>query len=130
MLWSPPEAVWSTPAAGRFARRHGHGSYADLWAWSVEDLEGFWVAVVEDRDVIWHDPPDRVLADGDRAMPGARWFPGATLSYAEHALRHWRAPPPRGAGGGPPKTVWWPPPPRRIPTTGRGRGTFTSSAEG
>ncbi|MEN3273151.1 MAG: acetoacetyl-CoA synthetase, partial [Actinomycetota bacterium] len=54
-------------------------------AWSVGDLEGFWAAVADFTDVRWRTPPARVLAD--RAMPGARWFPGAALSYAEHALR-------------------------------------------
>jgi acetoacetyl-CoA synthetase len=90
VLWAPTDGAWTATAAGRFARRHGHASYADLWSWSVEDLEAFWAAVADDRDVIWHDAPERVLAGGDRSMPGARWFPGATLSYAEHALRHWR----------------------------------------
>jgi acetoacetyl-CoA synthetase len=93
VLWAPPDDVSTATSAGRFAQRHGHPSYGDLWAWSVEDLEGFWSAVVEDRDVVWHERPERVLAGGDRTMPGARWFPGATLSYAEHALRHWRAHP-------------------------------------
>lgn len=37
-------------------------------------------------DVRFSTPPDSVLADP--AMPGARWFPGARLNYAEHALRH------------------------------------------
>ncbi len=36
-------------------------------------------------DVAFHDRPSAVLAE--RVMPGARWFPGATLNYAEHALR-------------------------------------------
>ncbi|MFP5257160.1 MAG: acetoacetate--CoA ligase [Acidimicrobiia bacterium] len=89
VLWTPPDDAWTTTAVGRFARRHGHTSYAGLWRWSVDDLEGFWAAVAEERDVRWRDRPHRVLAGGDRAMPGARWFPGATLSYAEHALRHW-----------------------------------------
>ncbi|MGV3758533.1 MAG: acetyl-coenzyme A synthetase N-terminal domain-containing protein, partial [Actinomycetota bacterium] len=88
VLWAPADDVGTATAAGRFAARHGHGTYAQLHAWSVADLEGFWAAVAEDRDVRWHDRPERVLADGDRSMPGARWFPGATLSYAEHALRH------------------------------------------
>jgi acetoacetyl-CoA synthetase len=89
VLWTPPDDAWTTTAVGRFARRHGHTSYAGLWRWSVDDLEGFWAAVAEERDVRWRDRPHRVLTGGDRAMPGARWFPGATLSYAEHALRHW-----------------------------------------
>ena len=88
VLWAPPADVWSTTAAGRFASRHGFGSYEELHRWSVTDLEGFWGAVAEELGVIWRTPPSRVLADGDASMPGAQWFPGAELNYAEHGLRH------------------------------------------
>ncbi|MEU9478973.1 acetoacetate--CoA ligase [Streptomyces sp. NPDC048191] len=71
-----------------FARHAGlDGSdYAALHRWSVTDLEGFWGAVWEYFDVEAATPYERVLAE--EAMPGARWFPGATLNYAHHALRH------------------------------------------
>lgn len=59
--------------------------YAALHEWSVTDLEDFWGAVAEFFDVRFHQRPERVL--GDDRMPGARWFPGATLNYAEHSLR-------------------------------------------
>jgi acetoacetyl-CoA synthetase len=58
--------------------------YAALHSWSVEDLEGFWSAVVEFEGVRFHSQPSAVL--GAREMPGAEWFPDATLNYAEHAL--------------------------------------------
>ncbi|HEX2264114.1 MAG TPA: acetoacetate--CoA ligase, partial [Pseudonocardiaceae bacterium] len=58
--------------------------YDELWRWSVADLEGFWGAFAEFAGVRFHTAPQRVLAD--ISMPGARWFPGATLNYAEHAL--------------------------------------------
>ncbi|MFJ2213593.1 acetoacetate--CoA ligase [Streptomyces sp. NPDC101062] len=59
--------------------------YRDLHHWSVTDLEGFWSSIWDHFDVRTHTPYDRVL--GRRDMPGAEWFPGATLNYAEHALR-------------------------------------------
>ena len=59
--------------------------YAALHEWSVTDLDGFWSAVAEFLDVRFHTPPTAVL--GSREMPGAQWFPGATLNYAEEALR-------------------------------------------
>ena len=59
--------------------------YAALHDWSVTDLDGFWSAVVEFLDVRFHSSPTAVL--GSREMPGAQWFPGATLNYAEEALR-------------------------------------------
>ena len=59
--------------------------YASLWEWSTTDLEAFWASIWERFHVIFSQPYDRVL--GSRAMPGAEWFPGARLNYAEHALR-------------------------------------------
>src|SRR5258708_13782481 len=64
-------------------------SYAALWPWSIDDLEGFWGSLWEYFDVRASQPYERVL--GRRSMPGAEWFPGARLNYAEHALRHERA---------------------------------------
>ncbi|MFJ5886323.1 acetoacetate--CoA ligase [Kitasatospora cineracea] len=60
--------------------------YADLHRWSTDDLTRFWTAVTEYFDVRFHAPPTAVLAE-PATMPGAKWFPGATLNYAEHALR-------------------------------------------
>ncbi|SMY00807.1 acetoacetate--CoA ligase [Brevibacterium antiquum] len=60
-------------------------SYDDLWRWSVSDLDGFWGAVWDFFDVIADEPYTKVLAN--RSMPGAEWFPGTRVNYAEHALR-------------------------------------------
>jgi acetoacetyl-CoA synthetase len=60
-------------------------TYGELWRWSVDDLEDFWSSIATYFDVRFHAPPRNVL--GSRAMPGARWFEGATLSYPEHILR-------------------------------------------
>ena len=78
ILWEPDR---DDTAAHRFARAHGFDDYAALHAWSIDDLEGFWGAIGE--RVRWRTPPTAVLRGG--SMPGARWFPGGTLSYAEHA---------------------------------------------
>ena len=58
--------------------------YGALWCWSVADLGGFWGALAEFAGARFHAQPRAVLTD--TTMPGARWFPGATLNYAEHAL--------------------------------------------
>jgi acetoacetyl-CoA synthetase len=63
-------------------------SYAALWQWSVDDLEGFWGSLWEYFEIRSSQPYAAVL--GRREMPGAQWFPGARLNYAEHALRHER----------------------------------------
>ncbi|MGQ0480706.1 MAG: acetoacetate--CoA ligase [Pseudonocardia sp.] len=87
-IWAPDPAASSSLAefTGWVAEHRGvrAGDYAELQRWSVADLEGFWSAVVEFTGVRFHSPPTAVL--GSREMPGAQWFPGATLNYAEHAL--------------------------------------------
>ena len=59
--------------------------YASLWRWSVEDLEGFWSSIWDYFEVQASPGYERPLAS--RQMPGARWFPGAQLNYAEHVFR-------------------------------------------
>jgi acetoacetyl-CoA synthetase len=89
-LWVPPADVRQHTDIGRYlARLADRGltfdSYDELWRWSVADLDGFWSSVCEHYGIILHNPYRAVLAD--RSMPGAVWFAGATLNYAEHALR-------------------------------------------
>ena len=61
--------------------------YEALWRWSVQELEAFWASIWDFCGVISHRPYDSVLQS--RVMPGARWFEGALVSYAEQSL--WRA---------------------------------------
>jgi acetoacetyl-CoA synthetase len=58
--------------------------YAELWQWSVDDLEGFWSAIWEFFEVQADGDPSPVLAS--REMPGAQWFPNTRLNYAEHVF--------------------------------------------
>ncbi|MGW1558446.1 acetoacetate--CoA ligase [Streptomyces sp. NPDC002144] len=71
-----------------FARHVGVDGtdYTALHRWSVTDLEGFWAAVWEYFHIDADTPYEQVLAE--EQMPGARWFTGATLNYAHHALRN------------------------------------------
>ncbi|MFH9645278.1 acetoacetate--CoA ligase [Streptomyces albidoflavus] len=91
-LWQPTEERVAQAAVTRFqswaAEHYGapaDGGYPALHRWSVEELDTFWQAVTEWFGVRFDSPAERVL--GERSMPGAQWFPGATLNYAEHALR-------------------------------------------
>jgi acetoacetyl-CoA synthetase len=89
-LWRPPEPRdESTQIAGflrwlRAERGRSFDGYGDLWQWSVSDLEGFWGSLWEFFGVRASTPYDHVL--GSREMPGAEWFTGARLNYAEHML--------------------------------------------
>jgi acetoacetyl-CoA synthetase len=86
LLWRPTPERIERATITRFAREVGRdGPYHDLWRWSVTDLEGFWSAVWDFFEIRASAPYERVL--GRREMPGAQWFPGARLSYAEHFFR-------------------------------------------
>ncbi|MGH3889176.1 MAG: acetoacetate--CoA ligase [Pseudonocardiaceae bacterium] len=90
ILWQPDPTIVARSRMAAFrgwlASTHGVvvADYDELWRWSVADLEGFWGAFAEFAGVRFHAVPQRVLAGA--SMPGAQWFPGATLNYAEHAL--------------------------------------------
>lgn len=68
--------------------RHGGPStdgYADLWQWSVDEQDAFWLAVWQFFELPADSAPTVALADA--SMPGARWFPGVRMNYAEAMLR-------------------------------------------
>ena len=83
LLWEPPADLLEGSEMARFMRERGFATYDELWRWSVDDLEGFWGAIWERYGV--EGGYDRVLASRD--MPGAQWFPGARVNYAERILR-------------------------------------------
>ena len=61
--------------------------YDALWRWSVDDLAGFWGSIWDHFDMQQSAVPfDAVLVDA--VMPGARWFPGAQVNYAQHLFSH------------------------------------------
>ena len=59
--------------------------YDELWRWSVTELEDFWASIWDYFDVMSNGPRPAALAE--RVMPGAKWFEGAELNYAEHVFR-------------------------------------------
>ncbi len=90
-LWSPEPADGAEAQIGQFvdwlARERGltFDGYRDLWTWSVSELSDFWDAIRAFFNVRFAAPSQSVLSIA--AMPGASWFPGAELNYAEHVLR-------------------------------------------
>jgi acetoacetyl-CoA synthetase len=89
-LWEPPaelvERARMTEYMRWLASERGLGleGYDDLWRWSVEDLEGFWASIWDFFEVQADGGYDSVL--GSREMPGAEWFAGTRLNYAEHVF--------------------------------------------
>ena len=85
LLWEPPAELVERAVMTKYMRslNRGFTTYDELWRWSVHDLEGFWASIWDFFEVEgFHGP---VL--GDRSMPGAEWFPGTRINYAEHILR-------------------------------------------
>ena len=89
ILWTPPTDWRDTTEMGRFVnwlrdeRGRQFRGFDELRRWSVDDLEGFWGDLWEFYE-IRATPYDRVLAYP--TMPGAKWFTGARLNYAEHLI--------------------------------------------
>ena len=91
LLWQPSEQMtqsnmaqfmlWLEQTKGVTLR-----DYTALWEWSITGLEAFWESIWEFFQVQASVPPMTVLAK--RMMPGACWFPGAELNYAEHIFRN------------------------------------------
>lgn len=92
---SIPQKLWE-PAAGRvgdsnlseymgwLSRNKGldFDNYAELWKWSTDEIEAFWQSIWDFYKVKSYSPYESVLSD--HKMPGAQWFKGSTLNYAEH----------------------------------------------
>ncbi|MBP5858641.1 acetoacetate--CoA ligase [Marivibrio halodurans] len=91
-LWTPSKDRIENANLTRFIRqvndRHGLSlsGYGDLWSWSIEHMEDFWVAFWDFAGIIAETRGERVLVDGDK-MPGARFFPDAKFNFAENLLR-------------------------------------------
>ena len=93
LLWEPSkERVQSTNIHGfmqHVNERHGKdfATYDDLFQWSIEDSPTFWATLWDHGQVIHSRPYDHIVDDVHK-MPGARWFEGATLNFAENLLRY------------------------------------------
>ncbi|MDR2212817.1 MAG: acetoacetate--CoA ligase [Pseudomonadales bacterium] len=94
ILWQPSQEWIDNSNLQRFRlwlKQHRGREFSDLHAlyrWSVNELEEFWSALWDFFQIQASAPPSQTLAT--RTMPGAEWFPGARLNYAEHILRHER----------------------------------------
>jgi acetoacetyl-CoA synthetase len=95
LLWTPTAAQVEDTNLARFAkwfaRERGlqFDSYEATWKWSVSKIEDFWQTMWDYFGIQSSARHTRVL--GKRTMPGAEWFPGARLNYAQHILRNERA---------------------------------------
>ena len=61
-------------------------TYPELYEWSVRNIPEFWEKVWHFTDIIHSQSYDSIVDDPSR-MPGAKWFKGARLNFAENLLR-------------------------------------------
>ena len=92
VLWTPDKGAGGASQVGGFAafieKRHGFdwaGDHQALWRWSVENDLAFWDALWDWHGVVGTKGKRHIENPG--AMPGAKFFPDARLSYAENMLR-------------------------------------------
>ena len=92
LLWEPTESFSQTSRLAEYMawlakdRHLRFSDYESLWRWSVDDLPAFWQSVVDFSGVRFARPAETVLRDD--SMPGAQWFPGALLNYADNVFTH------------------------------------------
>jgi len=91
-LWRPTKESIESSELARFQKwlREQHQlelrDHRALYDWSINNLEQFWSAIAEFFDVRFHTAPGKILANATDPVQ-VKWFPGATLNYAEHVLR-------------------------------------------
>ncbi|HEX3444066.1 MAG TPA: acetyl-coenzyme A synthetase N-terminal domain-containing protein [Chthoniobacterales bacterium] len=90
VLWQPPDTLRLTSNLLRYqtwlAETRGRifPTYNDLYRWSVTEIGPFWRSIADFFEVKFHAEPRDLLVG--RGPYGARWFPGATLNYAERVV--------------------------------------------
>ena len=93
LLWEPSPAQIEQSNMYRFMQyvnqRHGKalGRYDELYQWSIEAIPEFWAAIWDFMEIRASQPGERVVSDLAQ-MPGALWFEGARLNFAENLLRY------------------------------------------
>ncbi len=93
LLWEPSDDQIKKTNMYRFMNfinekySQDFNQYAQLHEWSINNISDFWAAFWEFADIIHSKPYDEII-DDDSKMPGARWFSGARLNFAENLLRY------------------------------------------
>jgi len=92
LLWKPTPDVMAHSNMARFMgfvnRKHGLSiqDYWQLHQWSIERVPDFWAALWAFAGIIASRSFDNPVDDLDK-FPGATWFPGAKLNFAQNLLR-------------------------------------------
>jgi acetoacetyl-CoA synthetase len=93
LLWKPSEERIKNTNLHRFMNiinetyNQNFSDYGSLYQWSIENIPDFWANLWEFAKIKSSTPYDQVV-DDVRKMPGAKWFSGARLNFAENLLRY------------------------------------------
>ena len=93
LLWKPTDEQIKKSNMYRFMKfinqtyNQNFKEYASLYDWSIDNISDFWAAFWDFADIIHSKGYDQVI-DNPKKMPGARWFSGAELNFAENLLRY------------------------------------------
>ena len=85
-VWEPQAELVERTNVMRLARAHGLSTYADLRERSAADIEWFWDAVVDDLDIEFARPYERIL-DASRGIQWPMWFVGGRVNIAQNCVR-------------------------------------------
>jgi len=92
VLWEPTQEFKSRATITKYLKwldsekGLSFKDYNSLWEWSVTEIENFWQSLWHFFDIKSSKPYTSILSE--RKMPGAKWFQGSELNYAEHVFRH------------------------------------------
>src|SRR5690242_11440197 len=89
-VWEPTPDVLERSNVVRLMRKHGIAGYRELVERSVDDPEWFWPAAIEDMELDFFEPWQRVC-DGSRGPEWTTWFVGAKLNVAWNCVHRWAA---------------------------------------
>jgi acetoacetyl-CoA synthetase len=93
LLWEPSEEQINNSNIARYITLINEKNnlnikdYCELYQWSVNNIEDFWAAIWDFVDIRSSKSFDSVVDDAYK-MPGAKWFAGARLNFAENLLRY------------------------------------------
>ena len=93
ILWKPSQDSIESSQMMEFMRyvnvneSSSFKTYEDLYDWSISTPEKFWGQFWNFSQLIYHNDYNQVVDDIQK-MPGAKWFEGATLNFAENLLRY------------------------------------------
>jgi len=85
VVWKPYGDYIEKANITRFMRKHGISGYEELVNRSCEELEWFWDAIMEDLDVRWYKPYEKVL-DTSGGIPWAKWYLGGKTNIVLNCL--------------------------------------------